>query len=153
MIAPEYVQRSGDHAIPHLAIANRRRWADSLLDLLVDVGPLNRSDACAKLGWPSSRFDATIRFARAQVCPELGLTIPAAVPPLFLYQVTTEWEPVELGASWSLGHVDSRLAGILRDVDTILPHLTRGTKEWRRANFLSKRLAHLLSTLAEIDHA
>jgi hypothetical protein len=129
------------------------RYGGDLLDLLVDAGPLTSAEVCMKLGWPRGRFDGAVRYAREHLCPGLGLTIPAPTPADgWLYQVTTEWAPVEVGAAWVLGHVDSRLTSILRDVDTILPHLTRSTKEWRRANFLSKHLAHLLGTLTEINN-
>ena len=133
-------------------LENTRRQASEVLDLLVDVGPLTSAAACVKLDWPRGRFDTAIRYAREQLCPGLGLTIPAAIPPDWLYQVTTEWQPVEAGAAYTLGHVDARLASILRDVDIIRPHLTKGSREWRRASFLSKHLAHLLGTLSEIDH-
>jgi hypothetical protein len=129
-----------------------RHHADEVLDFLVDVGPITGNDACIKLGWTRGRFDAAIRFARERLCPELELTIPTPTPPAWMYQVTTEWEPVEAGASFTLGHVDARLAGVLRDVKIIRPHLTRGSREWRRANFLTKHLTHLLSTLKEIDN-
>lgn len=138
-------------AVPSIAIDNLRRHADELLDLLVDGGPLSGEEICNKLDWRRSRLSAALRFAREQLCPSLEITIPAAIPPLWLYRVTDQWQDVEAGASYTLGHIDSRLTAVLRDVDTVLPHLTRGTKDWRRANFLSKRLSHLLSTLAEID--
>jgi hypothetical protein len=135
-----------------LSIENVSRNAAELLDLLVDVGPVTSSDICTKLDWPRGRFDAALRFAREQLCPDLGVTIPAATPAGgWLFQVTTEWEPVQAGAAYTIGHVDARLAAILRDVDTVLPNLTRGTKDWRRASFLSKHLAHLLATMSEIN--
>jgi hypothetical protein len=138
---------------PSITIDNLRRHSNQLIDLLVDVGSITKIEACTKLDWPAGRFDGALRFAREQICPQLELTIPAATPPKWLYRITDEWAEVEVGASYTLGHIDSRLTNILRDVDTVLPHLTRGTRDWRRANFLSKRLAHLLSTLAEIDHS
>jgi hypothetical protein len=132
-------------------ITNTQRHASDLLDLLVDVGPITGAAACVKLGWPRGRFDTALRFAREQLCPELGLTIPAAIPPDWRYQVTTEWQPVEAGTAYTLGHVDARLVSVLRDVDTILPHLTPRSREWNRARFLSKHLSHIIGTLTEID--
>jgi hypothetical protein len=129
------------------------RHANQLLDLLVDVGPLTGAEACEKLGWSRGRFDAALRHAREHLCAEMGMAIPNPTPgDGWRYQVTTEWEPVEVGASYSLGLVESRLHGIHRDVRIVLPHLTRGSKEWRRANFLNKHLSHILATLTEIDH-
>lgn len=134
-----------------IPIDNVAHHAAQLLDLLVDSGPMTSAEVCEKLDWPRGRFNAALRYAREQVCPELGLTIPAPTPTGgWNYQVTTEWKPVEEGAAYTLGHVDSRLTSVLRDVNTILPHLERGSVEWRRANFLSKHLLHLLTTLAEI---
>jgi hypothetical protein len=131
---------------------NVQRHATELLDLLVDSGPLTSADICDKLGWSRGRLSAALRFAREQMCPGLELTIPAPTPSNgWLYQVTTEWVPIEAGAAYVLGQVDGRLGAILRDVDTVLPLLPRGTKQWRRANFLSKHLSHLLATLSEIN--
>lgn len=135
-----------------MKLDNVIRYASDLLDLLVDSGPLTSGEVCEKLDWPRGRFDTALRHARDQMCPPLGLTIPAPTPSDgWLYQVTTEWEPVEAGAAYTLGHVDARLSRILRDVDTILPHLTPRTREWNRARFLSKHLSHLIGTLSEID--
>lgn len=134
-------------------IENIARHADELLDLLVDCGPMTGADVCAKLGWSRGRFDAALRYAREQLCPTLGMAIPNPTPGEgWQYQVTTDWQPVEAGASYTLGLVESRLAGIQRDVRIVLPHIERGTKEWRRANFLNKHLTHVLGTLAEIDN-
>ena len=128
------------------------RHASQLLDLLVDCGPLTAVECCDKLGWSRGRFDAAIRHARAHLCPALGIAIPAATPDSeWRYEATTEWEPVEAGASYTLGQVESRLLGVHRDVQIVLPKLKRGTKEWRRANFLHKHLAHLVGTLREIN--
>jgi hypothetical protein len=133
-------------------VENLARHADVLLDLLVDAGPLTSAEICDKLGWPKGRVGTAVRYAREHLCPTLGLAIPAPTPAEgWIYQVTTDWEPVEAGAAYTLGHVESRLIGIHRDVRVVLPHITRGTKEWRRANFLNKHLAHLIATLAEID--
>jgi hypothetical protein len=128
------------------------RHAERLVDLLVDVGPVTAVQACEKLGWSRGRFTSALRIARTEVCPPLDLAIPTPTPQAgWLYQVTTEWEPVEEGASHSLGHVESRLLGIHRDIGIVKPHLTRGSKEWRRANFLDKHLSHMLATLSEIN--
>lgn len=133
-------------------LLNTQRHASDLLDLLVDAGPMTAAEACEKLGWPRGRFGAALRFAREQLCPTLGMAIPAATPADgWMYQVTTEWAPVEAGSSYALGLVESRLRAVDRDVRIILPHLERGTLEWRRANFLNKHLSHVLGTLKEID--
>lgn len=135
-----------------MKLHNAERHASTLLDLLVDVGPLTASDACEKLDWPPGRFANAVRTARDVLCPDLGLVIPAVHPPDWLYQVTTEWEPVEIGTAYALGHAERRLRSVQRDVTVILPHLTRGTRSWRRANFLAKHLTHILGTLEDIDH-
>lgn len=134
-------------------VESAARHAAELLDLLVDVGPLTALEACEKLGWPRGRFDTALRFAREQLCVEMGMAIPNPTPADgWRYQVTTEWQPVEAGSSYALGIVESRLRSIHRDVQIVQPHLTRGSKEWRRANFLNKHLSHILGTLSEIDN-
>ena len=133
-------------------VENVHRNAAQLLDLLVDAGPMTSAEACEKLGWPRGRFDGAVRYAREQLCPELGLTIPAPTPGGgWLFQVTTEWQPVQEGAAYTLGHVDSRLTAILRDVNIVLPHLPPRSRDWHRARFLSKHLTHVLATMAEIE--
>ena len=134
-----------------LKLHNAERHAAMLLDLLVDVGPITSADACDKLGWSPGRFSTAVRTARDELCPDLGLVIPTVHPPEWLYQVTTEWEPVETGAAYALGHAERRLRSVQRDVEVVLPHLPRGTQSWRRANFLSKHLTHILGTLEDID--
>lgn len=134
-----------------MKVASIQRHAEEVIDLLVDCGPLTGRQACEKLGWSRGRFDGAIRYARDEVCPTMGLAIPQPVPPEWIYQITTEWEPVEAGASYALGGIESRLTGIGRDVAIVLPHLERGTPEWRRANFLNKHLSHILGTLKEIN--
>lgn len=137
----------------NLSLENTRRHAEELLDLLVDAGPMTAMDACAKLSWSRGRFDSALRFARETLCLDLGISIPAPTPAEgWVYAATTEWEPVEAGAAHTLGLVESRLAAIQRDVSIVLPHLTRGTREWRRASFLNKHLSHLLGTLEEINN-
>lgn len=134
-------------------VESTARHAGELLDLLVDVGPLTSAECCGKLGWTKSRFDNALRYARENLCADLGVTIPTCTPGNgWRFEVTTEWGPVETGASYSLGLVESRLIGLHRDVKIILPHLTKGSKEWRRANFLNKHLTHILGTLSEIDN-
>ena len=134
-----------------LKIEARHRHASELLDLLVDAGPLTSNQCCEKLGWTRGRFSNALRTARDHVCPAVGITIPQPVPEKgWRYEATTDWEPVEAGASYALGHIESRLGSVNRDVRTILPHLQRGSKEWRRANFLAKHLDHICSTLGEI---
>lgn len=136
-----------------IAIDNTARHASELLDLLVDTGPLTSAEACSKLGWTPGRFSSALKYAREQLCDDLGVTIPSPTPSTgWRYEVTTDWQPVEAGASYSLGLVESRLTRISRDVRIVLPHLTKGSKEWRRANFLNKHLNHILSTLTEIDN-
>lgn len=58
---------------------------------------------------------------------------------------------MQRGANYSLGQVETRLRGLSRDVHIILPHLDRGSLDWRRANFLAKHLTHLIGTLDEIN--
>ena len=133
-------------------VASVHQHAEHLLDWLVDNGPASGSDICAALGWTRGRFDGALRYARAELCDELGVAIPTPIPPDHLYQVTTDWEPVEAGAAHSLGQVESRLRSIARDVRIVLPALDRGSKPWRRANFLDKHLTHLIGTLEEIEN-
>lgn len=136
-----------------VSVESARRHAEELLNLLVDTGPLTAAECCQKLGWSRGRFTTALKNAREQVCEELGISIPAPTPDTgWRYQATTDWEPVEAGASHSLGHIESRLLSVQRDVGIILPLLTKGTKEWRRANFLQKHLSHLTSTLNEINN-
>ncbi len=119
--------------------------------LLVDCGPLTKGQISEKLAWPVGRVENALRYARDELCPDLDLAIPSPTPgDGWRYQVTTEWQPVEAGASHQLGHVESRLRTIHRDVGLILPHVPKGSREWRRANFLNKHLAHMLGTLKEI---
>lgn len=137
---------------PNIALSSTRRHAESLLELLVDCGPLTRNEIVEKLGWTDGRFTTALTYARNHLCAELGVSIPAPTPDMgWVYQVTTDWEPVEAGASYTLGLIETRLRGIHRDVNLVLPHLERGTKEWRRANFLHKHLTHVLGTLREIN--
>lgn len=136
-----------------LRVESAARHAGELLDLLVDVGPVTAVEACEKLGWSRGRFDSALRYARERLCAEMGFAIPNSTPTGgWRYQVTTDWEPVEEGSSYTLGIVESRLRSVHRDVQIVQPHLTRGSKEWRRANFLDKHLTHILGTLAEIDN-
>lgn len=129
------------------------RQAQDLLDLLVDAGPLTRAEVCDKLGWSDGRFTNALKYARQHICPALDMSIPSATPDTgWVYQATTDWEPVEAGASWTVGQVESRLKGILRDVRAVKPNLARGTREWRRANFLDKHLTHILGTMEEINN-
>lgn len=133
-------------------VASAYRNAERLVDLLVDEGPMTSAEIATTLGWPVGRVSAAIRTARSEVCPALDLALPSPTPADgWRYQITAEWGPVEQGASHQLGHVESRLRSIDRDVAMILPHLPRGSREWRRANFLNKHLSHLLGTLKEIN--
>lgn len=135
-----------------ITVESNQRHGEELLNLLVDVGPLTAAQCCKKLGWSKGRFTTALKFAREHLCPELGIAIPAPTPgDDWRYSATTEWGPVEAGASHALGHVESRLLSISRDVAIVLPFLTKGTKEWRRASFLAKHLTHITSTLAEIN--
>jgi hypothetical protein len=135
-----------------VAVRSRIRDAERLVDYLIDEGPSTRAAVTDCLDWTDSRFSQAVKEARDNLCPPLGLAIPAPTPAAgWLYQVTTEWDPVAEGAAFVIGGVESRLASINRDVGIILPHLTRGTTDWRRANFLRKHLTHILGTLREID--
>jgi len=126
--------------------------AEALLDLLVDEGPLTSDEICKSMAWPKGRFMTALRYARIELCPVLELAIPHPVPEEgWRYQVTTEWQPVERGAAFALGMIETRLRSTHRDVQTVKPKLPRGSKEWRRANFLDKHLDHILGTLREIN--
>lgn len=131
--------------------ATTRRYAEDLLDALVDHGPATAEELCTILGWSRGRFGSALRYAREHLTKPLGIAIPSPTPDTgWVYQETTEWGPVAAGASHSLGAVESRLLAVLRDVDIVLPHLTKGSVDWRRAMFLHKHLSHLTSTLKEI---
>ena len=135
-----------------IPLNNVERHAAELVDLLVDAGPLTADQVCAALGWSKGRFTAALKHAREAVCPALGFAIPTATPARgWVYAVTADWADVEVGASFSIGQAEARLKGVLRDVQTVKDQLTRGSREWRRANFLNKHLTHILSTLEEID--
>lgn len=136
----------------NLALTSARFFAAELLDLLVDSGPMTAAEVCEALDWPRGRFGSAVKVAREVLCPELGISIPSPTPDRgWVYEATTDWGPVEAGAAHTLGLVETRLASIRRDVKIVLPHLKRGSREWRRANFLNKHLDHLIGTLGEIN--
>lgn len=135
-----------------MKLSTTTRYAADLVDALVDYGPSTAREVCAVLDWPTGRFGSAVKYAREVICPEMGFAIPHPTPPEWVYEVTTDWEPVEAGAAHSLGMVESRLVSIYRDVGIVLPHLERGSVEWRRANFLNKHLGHLTGTLREINN-
>lgn len=134
-----------------MKVESLHRHAEALLDALVDIGPMTAAECCAHMGWPRGRFDRAVRHARDELAPELGLAIPTPTPPMWQYQVTTEWGPVEAGAAYSMGQVESRLRSIARDVAIVKPSLDQGSVAWRRANFLDRHLSHILNTLKEIN--
>jgi hypothetical protein len=134
-----------------LEIENARRHAEALIELLVDSGPLTSAECCVHLGWTKGRFSAALRAAREDLCATYGVAIPHPTPAEgWRYQVTTDWQPVERGAAYALGAVESRLHSVLRDVHIIKPALNPRSVEGRRANFLDKHLTHILGTLREI---
>lgn len=124
----------------------------TLVETLVDHGPLTRQQAIDKLDWSEGRFSNALKHAREHLCPAMEVAIPAPTPPEWLYRVTDDWAEVEVGANFVLGLIDTRLRRISVEVHTILPKLTRGTKEWRRANFLAKHLDPMTRTLEEINN-
>lgn len=135
-----------------ISVDSTERHAEALVDALVDHGPATSAELCGRLGWTRGRLATAIRFARENTCPALGLGFPNPTPTDgWRYQVTTEWEPIEAGASYALGLVESRLTSIYRDVTTVKPMLTKGSREWRRASFLEKHLSHITATLKEIN--
>ena len=46
-----------------VALANVERHAETLIELLVDCGPLTGAECCEKLGWSRGRFDTALRHA------------------------------------------------------------------------------------------
>lgn len=133
-------------------IQSADRHAALLLDLLVDEGPLTSAEICARLGWTRGRFAGALRRARDTLGPELGLALPCPTPlGQWRYTVTDEWGPVQDGAMFTLGQIESRFRGLLRDVRIVKPNLEPGSREWRRANFLEKHLNHIMGTLEDID--
>ena len=138
---------------PAIGLANTVRHAETLLDFLVDNGPATAAEICSALDWPKGRFDSAVRHAREELCPTLDLAIPHPTPvDGWRYQVTGDWAPIEAGAAHALGMVETRLASILRDVRSVAPNLERGTRAWRRAQFLEKHLSHITTTLDEINN-
>lgn len=132
-------------------VENGLRHAEAVLETLLDHGPLTSSEVCQRLGWTKGRFTLAVRVARQELCPNYGVSIPHPVPDDgWRYQVTTEWKPVERGASHAMGAIETRLHSIMRDVRTVKPALDPQSIEGRRANFLDKHLTHILGTLREI---
>lgn len=135
-----------------LRIENTRRHAETLVDLLVDEGPMSSVECCDRLGWSKGTFSVALKSARDEILPPLDLAIPHPTPTSgWKYQVTAEWGPVEEGAAHAMGMVESRLLSIHRDVRIVKPMLDPRSRAGRRANFLDKHLDHLLSTLREIS--
>jgi hypothetical protein len=135
-----------------IAVGSTHLHAERLIESLVDDGPGTASQICERLSWPRGRFDIAVKYAREQLCPALGISIPSPTPLTgWTYQATTEWRPVEEGASFAMGSIESRLRGIYRDVTAVKPHLTKGSVEWRRASFLEKHVSHIINTLGEIN--
>lgn len=133
-------------------IDSAHRHAEALLESLVDEGPGTSADLCDRLSWSRGRFSTALRYAREHLTGIVGISIPNPTPTNgWLYEATTEWQPVEAGASYALGLVETRLRGVLRDVRIVKPLVTKGTVEWRRANFLEKHLQHITDTMGEIN--
>lgn len=132
-------------------IDSTARRAMELLDLLVDEGPLTKATAIGKLDWSEGRFTTALAYAREHLCPMMEVAIPMPTPPDWLYRATDDWAEVEIGSAFALGRVDNTLRRVYSDVGIILPKLKRGSKEWRRANFLNKHLGHITQTMAEIN--
>lgn len=137
--------------VHHFGIASTARFAEALVETLVDHGPATATAVCDRLGWPKSRFGTAVRYAREHLCPTLDLTIPAPTPDDgWRYCVTDQWGPIGAGAAWTLGQVESRLRSIERDVLLALPQLEKGTEDWRAANLLAKHLPHINRSLEDI---
>ena len=135
-----------------MTIDSTHRHAETLIETLVDHGPLTSAQLCHRLGWSKGRFSIALRYARDILCPLLEMTIPNPTPTSgWLYRVTQDWEEIEHGSSYVMGLIETRLRGVYRDVTTVLPLLEKGTVEHRRANFLSKHLGHITRTLGEIN--
>lgn len=135
-------------------VESAHRQAEELVECLVDHGPATRQELMKWLGWSEGRFSTALAYARTNICEAMGMAIPTPTPGEgWRYEVTCDWLPVQRGASYSLGVIESRLRGIHRDVRIVLPHIDKEADllEWRRANFLNKHLEHLLRTLAEIN--
>lgn len=129
------------------------RHAMTLVETLVDNGPMTKAQMLEKLEWSDGRFTSALSQAREHLCPMMEIAIPMPVPPEWLYIATDDWNEVERGAAFALGRVDNTLRRVHVDVGVILPKLKRGSKEWRRANFLNKHLGHITQTMAEINEA
>lgn len=130
------------------------RHAEELIETLLDYGPLTSNEVCKYLAWPKGRFTTALRYAREHLCVEFDMTIPNPVPEEgWVYRVTQDWQYVSNGANHVLGRVETQLRRINREVETVLPFVERGSREWRRAMFLAKHLPYLLRTLGEINDA
>jgi hypothetical protein len=128
------------------------RHAEELIETLLDHGPMTSREVCKYLAWSKGRFTTALRYARDHLCAEFDMAIPNPIPEDgWLYRVTQEWQHIDNGASYVLGRVDTQLRRINREVETVLPYVEKGSREWRRANFLAKHLPYLLRTLGEIN--
>jgi hypothetical protein len=135
-----------------LLIGGTHRHAEQLIESLVDDGPGTAAEICGRLDWPRGRFGSALKHARDHLCGPLGISIPSPTPADgWIYQATTDWQPVEAGAAFTLGGIESRMRGIYRDVTAVKPHLAKGSIEWRRASFLEKHISHIVNTLGEIN--
>jgi hypothetical protein len=126
------------------------------LDLVATLDGWTAAEACELLGWPRSRFDSALTYARNEICPALGLAIPHPVPDDgYAYHVTGDWiDPdkpaIARGAAFAIGIIEARLRSVQRDVQVAAKNLDGRSVSGRKANYLAKHLSKILTTLAEI---
>ena len=124
---------------------------------LLEDGPLSAADACAYLDWTRSQFDGAVKYAREELGPSIGATIPHPVPDDgFLYHLTGEWmhrdgsPAIAAGTAYAMTMIETRLRAVLRDTRIALKNASPRSIDGRRANFLNKHLTHILDVLGEI---
>lgn len=131
--------------------------AFDLLEHLRKTGGASRADACVALTWTDHQFRAAVDYARSEIGPALGITIPQPVPDDgFVYRATGEWmssdgtPAIEAGTSFALGQIESRLHTIWRDVKVAKSHLDPRSINGRKVNYLEKHLIRIFETLSDI---
>jgi hypothetical protein len=133
--------------------------AAAMCDLLVDCDGATRSEVRCKLGWPESRFETALQYARAVHLPAIGgLTIPHPVArDGFTYRVTGSWAgpggvaAIKEGTALQMRKMKATAAALLRDAQACLDHEPRGTLAWRECNALRKHMEPLMRSWLEIE--
>src|SRR6185295_2912765 len=143
-------------AMPRRPLTGREERAFALLTLL-EGGAATAAEVCDVLEWSRGQFDGALRFAREELGPHIGATIPQPVPDDgFRYHLTGEWTHVDgspaiaAGTAYAMTGIETRLRAILRDTKIAAKNASPRSINGRRANFLNKHLTHILDVLNEI---